>query len=85
MGNYRLSYSFHNVSFGSKLLAANTKRTIAKNHALIDFCKKTPLQIPPQTYSTTMPCAISNEITITIAPCADVLKPAELVSTKPVQ
>jgi hypothetical protein len=47
--------------------------------------KKTPIQTPIQSYSAPTACAISNEITITIAPCADGLTKTELVLAKPVQ
>ena len=57
------------------------KEWLSKMMHLLIMAKKTPVQ----NKSATASCAISNEITITIAPCADGLKKGELVQTKPIQ
>jgi hypothetical protein len=48
---------------------------------LFMLAKKTPVH----SSFTAVNCAFSNEITITVAPCADAAKKAELVEVKPVQ
>jgi hypothetical protein len=57
------------------------KEWVVKVMQLLILAKKMPVQ----SHSTTAACVISNEITITIAPCANVLNKAELVIAKPVQ
>jgi hypothetical protein len=56
------------------------KEWLSKMMHLLIMAKKTPVQ-----NKSAVACAISNEITITIAPCADGLKKGEVVQTKPVQ
>lgn len=57
------------------------KEWLSKMMHLLIMAKKTPVQ----NKSATAACAISNEITITIAPCADGFKKGEVVQTKPIQ
>jgi hypothetical protein len=57
------------------------KEWVAKVMQLLILSKKMPVQ----NNATTACIGFSNEITITIAPCADVLNKTELVIAKPVQ
>ena len=53
---------------------------------LLIAAKKTPVQAYlSQTAAIGTPCAISNEITITIAPCGDNLKKSAELANKPVE
>jgi hypothetical protein len=57
------------------------KEWVAKVMQLLILSKKMPVQ-----NNATPACAVfSNEITITIAPCADGIKKVEMVIAKPVQ
>jgi hypothetical protein len=57
------------------------KEWLSKMMHLFILSKKMPVQ----NNVTSAACAISNEITITIAPCADALKKKETILPKPIQ